>query len=77
MLTKSRSLRRDYPAMFGLAMIMLGIFMIGGIAYTYSNRPPLPLDPSAQALEGMTVEERVEQVYALTGFRRTSKTRAL
>jgi hypothetical protein len=51
MLTKSRSLRRDYPAMFGLAMIMLGIFMIGGIAYTYSNRPPLPLDPSAQALE--------------------------
>lgn len=37
--------------MFGLAMIMLGIFMIGGIAYTYSNRPPLPLDPSAQALE--------------------------
>jgi hypothetical protein len=51
MLTKSRSLRRDYPAMFGLAMIMLGIFMIGSIAYTYTNRPAQPLDAATQALE--------------------------
>jgi len=34
MLTKSKSLRRDYPAMFGLVVILLGIFVIGGIAYT-------------------------------------------
>jgi hypothetical protein len=51
MLTKSRSLRRDYPAMFGIAVIMLGIFMIGGIAYTYSNRPSQPSDATSQALE--------------------------
>jgi hypothetical protein len=44
MLTKSKSLSRDYPAVFGLVVILLGIFIIGGIAYTYTNRPAKLLD---------------------------------
>jgi hypothetical protein len=38
MLRASKSLRRDYPAMMGMALILVGIFVLGGIVYTYSNR---------------------------------------
>jgi hypothetical protein len=32
---------RDYPVILGLAVILLGTFVIGGIAYTYTHRPAL------------------------------------
>jgi hypothetical protein len=51
MLTKSKSLRRDYPAVFGLVVILLGIFIIGGIAYTYTNRPAKLLDEAVHVLQ--------------------------
>ena len=41
MLSKSKSLRRDYPALVGVVVILLGIFVLGGIAYTYAHRPEL------------------------------------
>ena len=38
MLRKFKSLRRDYPAMLS---VVLGTFVLGGIAYTYTHRPAL------------------------------------
>jgi len=32
-------MRRDYAAAFAAGMILIGVFIIGGIAYTYMNRP--------------------------------------
>jgi hypothetical protein len=52
MLRKSKSLRRDYPAMLGVGVILLGIFLLGGIAYTYVNRPSASIDAASQALDG-------------------------
>jgi hypothetical protein len=41
MVRKTNSLRRDYAALLGVVMIVLGTFVIGGIAYTYTHRPAL------------------------------------
>jgi hypothetical protein len=41
MLSKSKPLRRDYPAIFGVVVILLGTLVLGGIAYTYTNRPEI------------------------------------
>ena len=35
-----KSMRRDYPTMAAMAAILFGTFVLGGIAYTYENRPP-------------------------------------
>jgi hypothetical protein len=35
-----KSMRRDYPTMAAMAAIVFGTFVIGGIAFTYENRPP-------------------------------------
>lgn len=33
--------QRDYAAALGVVAILLGLFVIGGIAYTYMTRPAL------------------------------------
>jgi len=33
--------QRDYAAMVGAVAILLGLFVIGGISYTYMTRPAL------------------------------------
>jgi len=33
--------QRDYAAAAGVAAILLGVFVIGGITYTYMTRPAL------------------------------------
>jgi hypothetical protein len=38
MLRKFKSLRRDYPAMLAALVILLGTFVLEGIAYTYTHR---------------------------------------
>jgi hypothetical protein len=50
MLRRPTSHRRDYPALLGVVAIVLGAFVIGGIAYTYTHRPKL-LDAAAHLLE--------------------------
>jgi hypothetical protein len=41
MLRQLKSLRRDYPAMLSGVVILLGTFVLVGIAYTYTHRPAL------------------------------------
>jgi len=50
MIRKPTSHRRDYPALFGVVAIVLGAFVICGIAYTYTHRPKL-LDAATHLLE--------------------------
>jgi len=38
--------------MLGVGVILLGIFLLGGIAYTYVNRPSASIDAASQALDG-------------------------
>jgi len=47
-----KSMRRDYPTMTAMAAILFGTFVIGGIAYTYENRPPAFLDAVAHLFDG-------------------------
>ena len=39
MVRKTNSLRRDYAALLGVVMIVIGTFVIGGFAYAYTHRP--------------------------------------
>ena len=50
MLRKLTSRHRDYAALLGVAAIVLGAFVICGIAYTYTHRPKL-LDAATHLLE--------------------------
>ena len=47
-----KSMRRDYPTMAAVGAILFGMFVIGGIAYTYENRPPALLDAVAHLFDG-------------------------
>jgi hypothetical protein len=38
---KLKSPRRDYVTVVAVVAILVGILVIGGIAYTYKNRPAL------------------------------------
>ena len=51
MLRKFKSLRRDYPAMLSVVVILLGTFVLGGIAYTYTHRPTKLFDAASHLLE--------------------------
>jgi hypothetical protein len=51
MVRKTNSLRRDYAALLGVVMIVIGSFVIGGIAYTYTHRPTKLLDAASHLLE--------------------------
>ena len=46
-----KSMGRDYPTMAAMAAILFGTFVIGGIAYTYENRPPEWLDAVAHLFD--------------------------
>jgi hypothetical protein len=39
MLRQFKSFRRDYPAIMSVVVILLGTFVLVGIAYTYTHRP--------------------------------------
>lgn len=41
MFGKFKSARRDYVTLGAIVAILIGILVIGGIAYTYKNRPAL------------------------------------
>jgi hypothetical protein len=47
-----KSIRRDYPIMAAVVAIMFGTFVLGGIAYTYENRPSALLDAVAHLFDG-------------------------
>jgi hypothetical protein len=51
MLRTSKPFRRDYPAMFAVVMMLLGIVLVGGIAYSYNHRPSKVLDEATHLLE--------------------------
>jgi hypothetical protein len=51
MLRKPTSHRRDYPALFGVVLIVLGTVVIGGITYTYTHRPANLLDAASHLIE--------------------------
>jgi len=51
MLGKSSPHQRDYPALFGVVLIVLGTFVIGGITYTYTHRPANLLDVASHLIE--------------------------
>jgi hypothetical protein len=51
MVKKTNSLRRDYAALMGVMMILLGTFVICGIAYTYTHRPTNLLDAASHLIE--------------------------
>jgi hypothetical protein len=44
MLRQFKSFRQDYPAMVSVVVILLGTFVLGGIAYTYTHRPLALID---------------------------------
>jgi len=51
MVRMTNSLRRDYAALLGVVMIVIGTFVIGGFAYTYTHRPSKLLDAASHLLE--------------------------
>ena len=51
MVKKSKSLRQDYPAIMGVVVILLGTFVIGGIAYTYTHRTSKLIDAASHLFE--------------------------
>jgi hypothetical protein len=52
MLRKFKSLRRDYPAMLAALVILLGTFVLEGIAYTYTHRPSALIDAVTHLFDG-------------------------
>jgi hypothetical protein len=51
MARKFKSFRRDYPAMLATVVILLGTFVIGGIAYTYTHRPLALIDAATHLFD--------------------------
>ena len=51
MLGKPTSHRRDYAALIGVVVIVLGTLVIGGITYTYTHRPANLLDGASHLIE--------------------------
>jgi hypothetical protein len=51
MLRQLKSLRQDYPAMLSVVVMLLGTFVLVGIAYTYTHRPAL-IDAVTHLIDG-------------------------
>ena len=47
-----RKFRADYPAMLAVVAILLGTFVLGGIAYTYTHRPSEFIDAASHLFDG-------------------------
>jgi hypothetical protein len=47
-----KSVRRDYLTMLAAVVILLGTFVIGGITYTYMNRPADLIETISHVLNG-------------------------
>ena len=51
MLKKSKWLRRDYPALLSVVVILLGTFVLVGIAYTCTHRPSALIDAASHLFD--------------------------
>jgi hypothetical protein len=51
MLKQFKSLRQDYPAMLSVVVILLGSFVLVGIAYTYTHRPSALIDAASHLFD--------------------------
>jgi hypothetical protein len=51
MLRQFKSFRRDYPTMLSVVVILLGTFVLGGIAYTYTHRPSALIDAASHLFD--------------------------
>ena len=47
-----RKFGADYPAMLAVVAILLGTFVLGGIAYTYTHRPSTLIDAASHLFDG-------------------------
>jgi hypothetical protein len=47
-----KKFRADYPAMLAVVVVVLGTFVLGGIAYTYSLRPSALIDEASHLFDG-------------------------
>jgi hypothetical protein len=51
MLRQFKALRRDYPAMLSVVVILLGTFVLVGIAFTYTHRPSALFDAASHLFD--------------------------
>jgi hypothetical protein len=52
MFRKFKSLRQDRFVILGVMAILLGTFVLGGVAYTYTHRPSAVIDAASHLFDG-------------------------